>query len=127
MLIKGLFMYTLYKLTNQITGKSYIGITKYTVERRWKGHIHAAFTKKTNYKISNAIRKYGKDVWTKEILLEDVSKDEIEELEILAIDMFDTVRTGYNTSFGGKLPSNFTYKKEKSTNQQIVLFTISTI
>ena len=45
----------IYKVTNKVTGKSYIGQTRYTVEFRWRQHQH----KKDNTYFHNSIKKYG--------------------------------------------------------------------
>lgn len=54
----------LYKITNIITNKSYIGWTGKTVEGRWATHKTDALKNKDNRKFYNSIRKYGIDCWT---------------------------------------------------------------
>ena len=65
----------LYKITNNINQKIYIGITN-NYKKRWANHG----TEDTV--ISNAIKKYGKENFTFEVLFENVSIEEIDELEI---------------------------------------------
>jgi hypothetical protein len=107
-------MYTLYRLTNTITSKVYIGITKHTVEKRWSCHLQTAFNKKASYKLSRAIRKYGKDSWIKEVLYTGIPADTIEDLEILEIAKHNSTTEGYNISSGGHLPRGIVYRKGRS-------------
>ena len=67
----------IYKITNKVSGKSYIGQTRYTIEFRWKQHQH----KKDNTYFHNAIHKYGIENFSIEILekcnIEDLNSREI--------------------------------------------------
>ena len=47
----------IYKITNKVNGKSYIGQTRNTVEFRWRQHYKA----KDNKYFHRAIQKYGKE------------------------------------------------------------------
>lgn len=86
----------IYKITNKVNGKSYIGQTRYTLEFRWRQHIN----KKDNTYFHNAIRKYGKDNFSIELLEEcDISK--LNEREIFYIAKFNTFKEGYNLTIGG--------------------------
>lgn len=53
----------IYKITNKVNGKVYIDQSK-NIEKRWKQHLGA----KDNYLIHRAIRKYGKDNFSFEIV-----------------------------------------------------------
>ena len=66
-----------YKLTNLINGKSYVGQTIQTVEKRFKQHQHC----KTSL-IGKAIRKYGAENFSIEVLAECTTQKELDELEI---------------------------------------------
>lgn len=48
----------IYKITNNINGKIYIGQTKTSIERRFISHKSAA-RRGINYILYKAIRKYG--------------------------------------------------------------------
>lgn len=87
----------IYKITSP-KGKVYIGRTK-NFEGRMAEHKHNA-VKQKQYALYKAIRKYGWDSFTKEILCEvsaDVSP-KIEEEFILA---YNSVKKGYNNTYGG--------------------------
>ena len=47
----------IYKVTNKLNGKCYIGKTIYNLEERKKGHLKVRYTR--NYPFYNAINKYG--------------------------------------------------------------------
>jgi hypothetical protein len=95
-------MYLIYKITNEKTGKSYIGYTSKTIEDRWK--IHLKFSKRKNNKnhFSCAIRKYNLSDWKKEILISKIKNiQEAERKEIEMISKYDTYKNGYNSTLGG--------------------------
>lgn len=86
----------LYKITNNINNKIYIGITN-DYKRRWANHGTE------NTLISNAIKKYGKDNFTFEILFQNVPIEEIDQLEIDQIQLYNSlVPNGYNVAKGGR-------------------------
>lgn len=60
----------IYKITNKISGKIYIGETKEEdVERRWKGHINAIKHDRGCPAFQDAVRKYGIDNFKFEIVV----------------------------------------------------------
>ena len=88
----------IYKITNNINGKVYIGKTTKTVEERWKGHL-----KKKNYKKNkfyNALNKYGIDNFTIEEI-EECDDDLLNEQEIYWINFYNSYENGYNSTGGG--------------------------
>lgn len=86
----------IYKITNKVNGKSYIGQTRYTLEFRWRQHIH----KKDNTYFHNAIRKYGVENFEKEIL-EECDYTDLNKREIYYIAKYDSFKNGYNLTIGG--------------------------
>lgn len=86
----------IYKITNKVNGKSYIGQTRYTVEFRWRQHQH----KKDNVYFHNAVHKYGVENFIVETLEECEYKD-LNSREIFYIAKYDTFRNGYNLTIGG--------------------------
>ena len=86
----------IYKITNKVNGKSYIGQTRYTVEFRWRQHQH----KKDNVYFHNAIHKYGAESFTVETL-EECDIEILNEREIYYIAKYNTFENGYNLTIGG--------------------------
>lgn len=50
----------LYKITNNINGRCYIGITKHSIHKRFRQHLFAAHSGKKSY-LYDAIRSYGNE------------------------------------------------------------------
>lgn len=95
-------MWKVYKITCKIYHKkaecykSYIGITINTVEERFVGHCASSNKAKFGF----AIRKYGKDNWTLEILEDNIKTEkEALEKETFYIEKYNTLirnNKGYN-------------------------------
>ena len=94
--------YKIYKITNVATGKSYIGYTKFTLEKRWGNHLKC-LKRGVNRKLYDAMRKYGIENFEMETIDEitDATQDECLQLETLYIAVFDAVENGYNMTYGG--------------------------
>lgn len=95
--------YLVYKATNKINGKAYIGYTS-NLRRRKNDHKHsAAINKYPNVLFHKAIRKYGWDQFDWEILFESSDKSLVyDKMEPHFISKFDTINTGYNMCYGGQ-------------------------
>ena len=93
-----------YKITNTVNQKSYIGISIYEpTQGRIKDHL----TGRGNRVIANAVKKYGKDAFTYEILEENVFDVFLPDLEVAYIANFNTVAPdGYNLNSGGDHPKH---------------------
>ena len=95
----------IYKITNKINNKCYIGQTTCTISKRW--NEHCCSNKKTV--ISLAIKKYGKDNFIIEELGWASDQKSIDDLETNLIKSHNTLSpNGYNIKLGGngkgKLP-----------------------
>lgn len=89
----------IYKITNKINGKAYIGKTEFSVERRWKEHLSESKKPRCSKRpLYRAINKYGSDNFTVEILEE--TKD-AENREKYWIELYQTYSKGYNATKGG--------------------------
>lgn len=93
-------MYEVYKHTFKETGKSYIGATRMGVYDRLKKHVQNAM-RGSNTLLSKAIRKYGIENLTTEILYRTYSHEESREKEKYYIELYDTLNNGYNMTLGG--------------------------
>jgi len=88
-----------YRLTNTVNNKVYIGKTVNFKQRMCdhKGALHNPAAP-----ISQAIQKYGWENFTKEIIIEDVPEEDLENLENSYIEVEDTlVPNGYNVQKKG--------------------------
>lgn len=90
----------IYKITNKINGKVYIGQTTDSLSRRKSEHIQAA-TSGSKSKLYSAMRKYGVENFEFEQIDTANTKDELNYKEIKYIVEYDSVRTGYNMYYGG--------------------------
>ena len=90
----------IYKVTNKVNGKIYIGQTVRTLEQRKWQHLNAAkHGCKTHF--YNAIRKYGEDNFVFEVIDEASSIQELNALERYYIAKFNCIKEGYNMVDGG--------------------------
>lgn len=109
----GMYEGYLYKITNNLNGKIYIGQTIVTISRRWNQHKTNANKENPDMAISRAIKKYGYENFTIEELLVsechtlDELKESLNELEIMFIDYFNSLvdKNGYNIDKGGSSAS----------------------
>lgn len=90
--------YYLYKITNKVNDKLYIGVTDNPKTRR-KQHLYNKNQNKNSI-IRKAVNKYGPDNFTFEVICIG-SKDYIYDLEVKAIAAYDTMNSGYNIKPGG--------------------------
>ena len=62
----------IYKITNNINGKIYIGQTRVTEPQRWQQHVWHAYNDSYNDSLllCQAIKKYGKENFTRAIVEE---------------------------------------------------------
>lgn len=94
-------MYKLYQITNTVNGKSYIGITKLSIDERW--NVHKSNSRNPKYPLHHAIAKYGSEFFTVTLLEENQDRKVISELEEPTIQRLKTHITqhGYNVAKGG--------------------------
>lgn len=89
----------IYKITAKHSGKIYIGQSN-DIYARWKSHWKQVNSGDSSY-IHNAMRKYGKDGFTYEII-EKCSQNVINEREKYWIKYYDSYNNGYNLTLGGE-------------------------
>lgn len=96
----------IYKVTNLVNQKIYIGKTTETPEARWKNHVWEAFhnKNKSNSLLHTAMLKYGLDSFIVETVGEFPNKElDLKEREY--IKLFESHRStgkGYNITWGGE-------------------------
>lgn len=98
-------IYIVYKHTNNINNKVYIGITKefQNPNKRWRNGYGYLY----NEKFFNDIIKYGWDNFTHEILESNLSYSEAGKKETDYIRLYNSIEAGYNNmeSSGGFSPN----------------------
>ena len=92
----------IYKITNNVNGKIYIGQTIQNVKERFYQHCAT----KCSYKVANmvihkAIKKYGKSNFTLEVI-EEVEQNILNDREKYWIKYYNSYKNGYNSTEGGQ-------------------------
>lgn len=92
-----------YKLTNLVNNKVYIGVTSIGSGKRFKLHVHKT-NSGSNYPLHNAIREYGENNFKIDILELCNSAEQLRERERYFISLFNSQDSniGYNTTGGGE-------------------------
>lgn len=95
----------IYKITNLINNKVYIGQTKNHYSERFKQHknrYNQEYRESYNYPLYKAMRKYGLDNFSFEPI-EKCEIDKLDEREIYWISFYDSFNKikGYNQTLGG--------------------------
>lgn len=84
-------------------GKSYIGITSKRPERRWAEHRYKTDTNREDRILNRALRKYGADKASFDVLVVADDWQYLTDLERRAIAVFGTFGSGgYNMTAGGE-------------------------
>lgn len=89
----------IYKITNKVNGKVYIGQTKNSLQYRWNQHCSPSNCRL----LHRAIQKYGKKNFTVEQIDVACDQDELNEKEQYWIAFYDSTNPekGYNLTSGG--------------------------
>lgn len=101
----------IYKITNIVNGKIYIGCTIHSLKRRFSEHLYRCEKTDINTKLYNSIRKYGIESFKIE-LIEECDLNVIYETEKKYIELYDTFNNGLNSTFGGEGCLGYTHSSE---------------
>lgn len=88
----------IYRITNLLNNKVYIGKTQRSIKERWSEHCKSS---KCN-KMFNAIKKYGKENFKIEEIYYSFDIDDLNQKEMFFISQYDSIEKGYNLTFGGE-------------------------
>lgn len=89
----------IYKITNLINNKCYIGKTERTIKERWKDHLRNRNS--IDLPLYRALNKYGIENFKVE-QLEECSSQEVDTRETYWIVYYDSCGKGYNCTLGGE-------------------------
>ena len=92
-------MDTVYKITNTINDKVYVGYSSRGTTDRWYQHCSNAFKKLRKSKLYSAMRKYGKKSFVAETIYE--GKDALQKENDFII-KYNSKENGYNMTDGGE-------------------------
>ena len=107
----------IYKITNTINGKMYIGKTEQTIEKRFQQHCNDSQRDgMSNRPLYKAMRKYGVEFFS----IEEIEQtDQPEEREIYWIEFYGTFKNGYNATLGGDGKKYIDYDLVVATYQEL--------
>lgn len=94
-------VYTIYKHTNTVTGKCYVGKTIKPWQVRWAAHIIHAFENGGAGRFHCALRDFGLAVWSSEVLETVETLEAANQCECAWIQHFNSFEDGYNMTPGG--------------------------
>jgi group I intron endonuclease len=91
----------IYKVTNKVNGKVYIGQTSKELDERKTAHYKSSrLGSNTNF--HRALSKYGVSYFIWEEVARCNSKEELNDLEKKLINEYDSFKSGYNMTEGGE-------------------------
>lgn len=104
-------MAIVYVITNEVNGKKYVGVTQYSLDKRFKEHCHDSKTDRCKDRLLYSdMNKYGfKNFSIDE--LETCSDDERFEKETYWVDKLNTHDNGYNLTYGGSGKQFYNYEE----------------
>ena len=99
----------IYVITNKLNGKQYVGQTIQKLTNRLNEHKSCKISA-----IGRAIKKYGWENFSVEILEDNISREKLNEREIFWITKLNCMKpNGYNLTSGGKAPTNVSVETRK--------------
>lgn len=91
----------IYKISNTINEKVYIGVTSRTIEERFKEHKYR-IEERNNIHLYQAMKKYGADKFYIEQIDTANTIEEMYQKEKYYIQKYDSFNNGYNLTLGGE-------------------------
>lgn len=101
-------MVGIYKITNTINNKCYIGQSR-DIKTRWAKHL-SSYKSSPEWKLYRAFKKYGIEAFKFEVI-EQCQIEELNDKEVFWIEYYDSFNTGYNMTLGGEACNGTNDKK----------------
>lgn len=106
----------IYLLRNTVNGKCYVGQTTASLEHRFGQHISS----NNKMPICRALKKYGRESFTKEVIFFAFNKDALDYAEIALIEEHRASRPhGYNIKGGGSYGKHHDETKKKLSDASL--------
>ena len=115
-------IYSIYKISNLINDKVYIGYTSNTVKSRWSMHKYQARSGRSKAKIHEAMRTLGCDKFFVEVIYQSRDKEWTLSIEDNFIADYNAIVNGYNKNPGGQNTKNkqlTEYEREQKKLQRL--------
>lgn len=108
-------MHYMYRITNQLNGKVYVGQTNKPDYRWYQHRSYAAKNNKHKQYIHRAMAKYGIENFVFEVIVTCLTQEDADETENLLIKQYDSrnKERGYNLMTGGSYGGHSEETKEK--------------
>lgn len=108
---------TIYVIKNKVNNKVYIGQTWSFPNKRFQNHLRDR--KGECPKLFNALNKYGRSVFYIEPLAFCENQIDADKSESLLIQLFSSIRNGYNTKEGGRGGKHSYLSKQKMSKARL--------
>lgn len=96
----------IYKITNKLSGKAYVGQTTQSLRKRWNSHV--AQSEKCRWPVHRAIAKYGRNAFDVVVLERCADRESLDAAERKWVESERTKQPrGYNLTDGGGGISGF--------------------
>lgn len=102
----------IYKFTNKVNGKVYVGKSVKSAANCIQRHFWNATIRGKKTKLYDAIREHGFQNFEFKIIYDNIPKDLLDIAELCAIYVHDTVDNGYNSTLGGTGNDTKTYRQK---------------
>ena len=113
----------IYKATNKLDGKCYIGQSTFDLDKRKGEHLRGSRRQRPKYYLHRAIKKHGMDNFEWAVLAECDTRDEMNKTEMKFIEQYKSLApNGYNSimmALGGDLFSQFSETKMERIRKRI--------
>lgn len=110
----------IYKFTHIASGRCYIGQTVQNPNQRRLEHISDSKYTTKEYHFHNAIRKYGIDSFSFDVIAEANSLEELNLLEEKYVDQYDSINNGFNIRQPGGNKLHSEESKQRMSDAQKV-------
>ena len=110
----------IYKITNLINNKIYIGQTIRPIQDRFHRHINDALNNILDTHFARAIRKYGKNNFIIEQIDQAQTQDELNKKEQYWIQYYNSVQNGYNETDAISKCGGNTYQSKTEKEMEVI-------
>lgn len=110
----------IYLLTNKVNGKKYVGQTRKSLRRRWRGHLRSSLLEKPLLLVDEAIKEFGSSNFSLRGLCHCYTFERLNYKEAFWINKLSSRSPhGYNVRSGGWGGSHATETREKQRSAKL--------